>query len=115
MRTFAFLQCGCCKNFQPKSAALAAGHGLGPAFQTAAFVGVCRAAVPPEWLVWKSIEAAASLATSCADRTPVETDPPLCTLHDFTPESGTKSYPKNCVYYSLPSCPFQDEGPGAPK
>ncbi len=106
MKRFAFLQCGHCRHFQSKRDVP---HGVkewGGAFHTGAIVGRCLVDEEPQWLVWKSLEHAASYAGMCFEREEADDSRPRCEFYDFTTESGAQTYPKDCVYYGRPNCPM---------
>jgi len=103
MRRFAFLQCVRCRHFQPKQL-FSYSPEAGPAFRSAAYVGICKAGEPPEWIVWQSLEWAASTAV-CPDRQPRPEFNPGCSLCDLTPSSATLPYPQACVYHDTSACP----------
>ena len=105
MRRFAFLQCVRCLHFHPKQLHVLPSPGGAAAFATAAYVGICKAAEPPEWVVWQSLEWAASKTGSCPDCQPRPPLNPGCPLGDLTASTAGLPYPQACVYHATGACP----------
>lgn len=104
MRRYAFLQCIRCRHFHPKSQFLAVLERA-PAFATGAYIGICKAGDPPEWIVWQSLEWAANRMGLCPDRDPLPLAKPECPFYDTTVTSSVKHYPETCVYHGTAVCP----------
>jgi len=108
MRRYAFLQCIGCRHFKNKGLFSQPGQS-GPAFTTAAYVGICKAPERPEWIVWQSLEWSVDHMGQCPDREPLANPHPDCPLYDFTSDSLSEPYPKTCVYHDTSACPRRHE------